>query len=523
MNSSISPFRPWLLALAGVCLIEFTFWSIAHPPRITWNSFFDLKYAHTETFQRLVAYEKIIAFKDADPDIIQVGDSSGLHGIQPPIVMSYIPGWQYLNLGVATNLGYSGYYDMAKLQLERSPNARYLILYTSALGGVPRKLLWDGDLKLMAPLIYNEFLSPMHRLFQLPTLAARNEVTEYTYYLGQRFRKRGAPLSLNRGYLAFEAVFRESDGWTRETDVEGDVPANIYKAFMPGVELHKSPAPAVLRAALRQFPKVTDERFFDWRSLSKVSYFDYVYGAFADLARQHGAKLVVIFNPMPESSRRPEFDEMMDWPAIEAALERFRGKHPEVYVGRFEFWPDDKFSVFSHIATQHSDESSQRVGRILKGIIGSERPAPRAHVAERAMPPAGMEIDFHRYYCGYGWTDKAGTTNAFPLQYVGPRNRAWLFFALAPGRSYVLRATFRAGDAQLAHELELRVNRLPVRWLDGGRSGQDQYADFQLPEEVLNMYHGWLTLEFRIPGAGAASVERAVAFERVVAKPLAGQ
>ena len=186
MNSFILPFRPWLLALAGLVAIELGYYAVARPPRIAWNSFLDLPFAQTDTFQRLVAHGKIVAFDKADPDIIQVGDSSGLHGVQPPIVMSHIPGYNYLNLSVATNLGYSGYYNMAKLQLKRSPSARYLVLYASPLGGIPRKSLWDEDQNLMAPLIHNEFLSSLHRLVQLrrsyprePLLAAVEQALKF--------------------------------------------------------------------------------------------------------------------------------------------------------------------------------------------------------------------------------------------------------------------------------------------------------------------------------------------------------
>jgi hypothetical protein len=523
MNSFTSLFRPWLLALAGLAAIELAYYAVVRPPRAAWNSFLDLQFAQPESFQRLVAYEKVLAFDNADADIIQVGDSSGLHGVQPPIVMSHIPGYNYLNLSVATNLGYSGYYNLARLQLERSRHARYLVIYASLVGGVPRRILWDEDQKLMAPLIYDEFMSPLHRLVQLPTLAARGSVTDHVYYMGYRSKQRDMPLFANRGYPAFMSVFRESNGWTRETDVEGDVPANIYKAILPGITVNQSADPNAIRAALRPIPRVTDEAFFDWRTVSRVSYFDRVYGAFADLAREHGVKLVLIFNPFPETSRRPEFEELMDWKAIEAGLKRVRERNPEVIVTRFDFWPDEKFSVFSHIGTVFSHESSHRVGEIMKGIIGNERPAERARAGSSAPRPAPVEIDFDRPYCGYGWTDQEGTTNMFPLQYVGPRNKAWIYVALAPGSAYRVRSVFRADDPELARRIELRVNGIAARKLDAGRSGDELYAEYLVPEETVTMYRGWMTLELDLGGTPIqdAQGKRSVLFRRITAVPAA--
>ena len=72
MNSFILHFRAWLLALAALLLIELAYYGVVRPPRITWNSFLDLQFTQTESFQRLVAYEKVSAFERADPDIVQV-------------------------------------------------------------------------------------------------------------------------------------------------------------------------------------------------------------------------------------------------------------------------------------------------------------------------------------------------------------------------------------------------------------------------------------------------------------------
>ena len=522
MNSSISPFKPWLWALLGLIAIELVYYGVTRPPRIAWNSFLDFQFAQTESFQRLVAHDKIIAFENVDADIIQVGDSSGLHGVQPPVAMSHIPGWRYLNLGVATNLGYPGYYNLAKLQLQRSPNARYLVLYTSPLGGVPREFLWDGNQQLMAPLIHKEFISPWYRMFQLPTLAASKEVINYVYYLGQRFKHKDEPLSANRGYLAFKSVFQESSGWTRETDVEKDVPANIYNAILPGLEVNGSVSPEVIRKALSGSPRLTDEQFFDWQTLSHSSYFDLVYGAFVELAREHGVKLVVIFNPMPESSAGSGFDEYIDWNGIKAGLDRVSKKYPEAVFTGIDLWPDHKFSVFSHVSTLYSHESSHRVGRIMRQIIGNQRPGEQNRRMIASQAKGQVEIDFSQPYCGYGFTDEEGETGRFPFQYVGQRDKGWLWKTLTPGSAYKVRSVFHAGDPELAGRIQLQINGIPVRKLGTGMAGDATYAEYLVPEAVVNEYRGWLQFEFdlRNDKTEESPQRTPVAFQRIIAVPL---
>ncbi len=522
MNSFISHFKPWLWALLTLAAIELTYYGVMRPPRATWNNFLNFDFAQTESFQRLVAHDKIVAFEKADPDVIQVGDSSGLHGVQSPIVMSHIPGWNYLNMSVATNLGYSGYYNMARLQLERSPHARYLVLYTSPLGGVPRRILWDDDQKLMAPHIYNEFISPLHQLFQLPTLAARKDVTNYVYYLGHRFKQRDAPLSNNRGYLAFSAVFRESNGWTRETDVEGDIRANIFKGILPNIEVGDNVNPDLVRTALRMLPKVTDEHFYDWWTFSDVSYFDHVYDAFAELAKAYGVKLVLVFNPLPDSTKRAEFEELMDWKAIRSGLDRVRRRHPDVVVSNIDFWPDEHFSVFSHIGTPSSLESSHRVGRIMKDIIGGDRPVERAKVEPVFKPPMTVEIDFEKTYCGYGWTDQTGATDQFPLQHVGPRNKGWIFTAVRPNHAYTVRGVFNDRDPELVRRMKMTVNDEPVTKTSAGRSNEASYAEYLVPEDVVNKYDGWLNIRFDLGDADrkTTAIGRSTQFKRITVSPV---
>jgi hypothetical protein len=354
----------------------------------------------------------------------------------------------------------------------------------------------------MAPQIYNEFLSPLYHLFQLPSLSVRQEVIGNAYYLGYRFQQKDAVLSTNRGYLAFTKSFRETNGWVRETDVEGDIPSDMFKSILAGFGINDSEN---IRAAFRTLPKVTDEHFFDWHTFQRRSYFDVAYGAFANLAKAHGVKLILVFNPLPESFRRPEFEDFMDWKAIEAALARFRKAHPEVIVTNFEFWPDEDFSVFSHISTPASIKSSRRVGELLARYI-----EPRTDMSSNsqqrwlAEPLEGLDIDFRTYFAGYGWTDAAGTTNGFPMQHIGPRGKAWIFAHVKPGSDYVLKISYK-GTSEEVDGIRLFVNGANALRKTRENNENEGWIEYALPAAGVGKYSGWLNLEFDTGHAGQVS------------------
>lgn len=256
--------------------------------------------------------------------------------------------------------------------------------------------------------------------------------------------------------------------------------------------------------------------------MSHVSYFDHVFGAFAKLAREYDAKLIVIFNPLPESMKSPEFEKFMDWKSINEGLKRVSTKNPDIIFAPIEFWPDEKFSTFSHVETPSSHESSHRVGEILTEIIGGKPPATRLRSKANSQPTK-VEIDFRQPFCGYGWTDRASTTGEFPLQFIGPRNKAWVFTAFGPGSPYKLRSNYRSVTPGLVPHIELRVNEMPVAKLSSGSNGEDVHDEYLIPKEIVDMYGGWMKLEFALintPEVSGKKSQRNVLFHNVTATPV---
>ena len=507
MNSFVLHFKPWLIALLALTGIEVWYYSANKSPRISWNSFFDINFAEEESVQRLFAGRKLTSFNDYRVDIVQVGDSSGLHGVMPKVVMGSLPGYHYLNLGVATNLGYIGYYNMARVALREHPSIRYLVLYTTPIGPVPRKMLWDDTHALMSENIYNEFLRPLRHLIQYPTLQARQDILGRTYYCNYWMKAKENLLCSNRGYLAFDAIFRQSFGWTRETDVEGDVSNDVFEFFKSS---GKANEPAAVKT-LRNAPRVTDEKFFDWWTLSEKSYFDHVYDTFADLAQEHGVKLILIFNPVPNGIKikDPILQKLMDWEAIDKGLQRLRERHPEVVVTPFDFWPDDRFSVFSHVATHAAELSSQRVADLLKPIL----PPKELPIAERTLAnplsKLPQTIDFGKPHTGYGFVDANKLTVAFPMRHM--RGKEALIYAdVLPGPKPVkLTVTFepdqQKGDLE---EILVECNGTQLH-RDSGLQQENSYT-WEIPPTVVGRYLGWLIFRFR-----RAQEARMVAFSKL--------
>jgi hypothetical protein len=493
MNSFILHFKPWGLALIVLGVIEGVYYFAAHPPRLTWNSFLQVNFAEYETFQRLVAHDKISALGDVQADIIQVGDSSGMHAVMPKVVMASMPGYTYLNLGVATNLGYSGYLNMARIGLRANPQAKCLVLYTCMIGAVPRQTLWHDTHALMSESIYDEFLRPARHFIQFPTLQTRPNVLGSTYYLNYFLRTREGLLTNNRGYFAFHSIAQGSLGWTRETDVEGDVPNNVFSYLRRDGSVPPD-EPASL-AGLRLAPRVTDDHFFDWWTLSNRSYFDVVYDAFADLAKEHKVKLVLVFNPMPEEIKYPIFDNLMDWAAIKNGLERVKARHPEVIVTSFDYWPSERFSVFSHVATPFAVHSSQRVADLLK-----EHLPPRSALEQNLnqlhkQSLTEFSVDFEKPYAGYGFVNQLKQTPEFPLWLMRGKESFVFGDILPTGRSLQMKVSFdQFSGSDTFTDLHAQCNgiELPVISMDV----QSRTLTWALPTNAAEKYLGWLVLRF---------------------------
>ena len=495
MNSYISHFK-WL-AITAVCFvaIEAVIHFAAPSPEAVRNNFLELSFAKPEMVQRAFVATKVAQLDNADPDFIQVGDSSGLHGVQSPIIESYIGG-RYLNMSVAANLGYWGYYALAEHFLRRSKHVKALVLYFTPAGAFPSKSLLNGN-GLMAGDLDRAFDNPAYALLHVPSLGHRRAVTDDVYYLGGLLWAPPRPLIPNNGYLMLRDIVRASGGWARETDIPGDkIPVNLLdgmRRLFP--DLANVPDDEAIQSFIHRWPKIGVESQWDWSSLSMRTCFQIVLDRYLALAKRHGAKLIVITNPAPEFFLRKEFKNFFRFKDMQAELVRYAKAHPEVAIAGLSVWPDSHFSVFSHVGTPYEVDNSIRVAKYLKSVLGKKLP-PRPKIA--SLTHIDMRANPTIYE--FGDVQRQGAHGFRSLEPGRDEGLIYLRAASHEQTEITLKLLNKPGDAVLKN-LSLSAFGVRARLIGAEPYAAGTILRFLLPEEVVGRYDGWLELTISTRGA----------------------
>jgi hypothetical protein len=363
MSSSIFSFRSLAAAGALVLLVEGVC-ALALKPGFVERANVGL----LDRFHNSVIFGKLADFERASPDIIQVGDSSGFHGVRPETVMRYLGGLTYVNLSCCADTGYRGYYGIADFMLRRNPSIKAVVLYVS-LNNLPRADLVRGGGQ-MGELIQNTLTTPFARLSP-PTIALRDKIADAIE------TKR-----MTRTEAAFIADMQQSTrqhgGWWAEHDrrLAGAKRVAYWRQICgeTGVAFRDD-----------------DGRFYDEDFVhGRQSYMRMELERFALLAADRGAKLVVMFHPF--SCRGLEGSLLAARRAdIRALLER----HDNMAVfpgGMLELWPAGKFASADHLHVGYDEENSARVGRLLAQYLGvrpdAAAPADPAATTDAGAPAA---------------------------------------------------------------------------------------------------------------------------------------
>src|SRR5215471_728746 len=123
---SFKSLRPFAAALTVIALTEGVV-GFALRPNVVERSKSNL----LNRFHDTVIFGKLAEFADSSPDIVQVGDSSGFHGVRSDVVMRYLGGLKYVNLSCCASMGYQAYYALADFMLRRNRGIRAVVLYVS--------------------------------------------------------------------------------------------------------------------------------------------------------------------------------------------------------------------------------------------------------------------------------------------------------------------------------------------------------------------------------------------------------
>jgi hypothetical protein len=350
MSSFIFSFRAVFLALGVIAATEGVC-ALALRPGIVERTKFNL----IDRFHSAVIFGKLDDFADSAPDIVQVGDSSGLHGVEPDIVMRYLSGLKYVNLSCCAALGYRGYYGIADFMLRRNPGIKAVVLYVS-LNNLPRVDLIDGQHQLGA-FIQNSLTTPFASLSPA-TVALRQRIVDAMEKKGQA--KTDAVFTDD-----MRASARAHNGWWAEHDRR--LVADKRTAFWRG-----ACGPTGIKAWDDQ-PSyyASDGQSYMLTELER----------FALLTQHHGAKLIVLFHPF---SCRGVEGNFLD--ARRADLRTLVERHPNVIAlpeQMLEPWPTEKFVSGDHLRVGYDEENGKRVGKLLAGVFGIRA---RADAADNLGP-----------------------------------------------------------------------------------------------------------------------------------------
>jgi hypothetical protein len=318
-----------------------------------------------DPFHNAAIFGKLAAFEDSAPDIVQVGDSSGFHGVRPEIVMSYLGGLKYLNLSCCANTGYRGYYGIADFMLRRNSGIKAVVLYVNLIN-LPRADLIHGEHE-MGDYIQNSLTSPFAYLAPA-SIAFRQRIAD---------RIRGERVS--RTAAAFIADMQQSTqrhyGWWAEHDrrLAGAKRADYWRRSCgeTGVAVSDD-----------------DDSFYAVDAVhGRRSYLHTELQRFAALAAGHGARFIVAFHPFScrglegslLAARRSDIRAVMQQYGNMVAL-------PEQML---ELWPTERFVSTQHLRVGYDEENSRRLGRMLAQALGVARGgrAPEMGADAPSAPP----------------------------------------------------------------------------------------------------------------------------------------
>jgi hypothetical protein len=408
MNSFIFSFRAVLLALGLIAVTESVCALVLRPGIVERT-----KFNRLDRFHSAVIFDKLNDFSDSAPDIIQVGDSSGFHGVNPDVVMRYLGGLKYLNLSCCAAMGYRGYYGIADFMLRRNPGIKTVVLYVS-LNNLPRADLIEGQHRL-GEFIQNSLTTPFSYLSP-PTVALRQRIVDAVEKKAQA--KTDAVFTDD-----MRASARAHNGWWAEHDrrLAGENRVAFWRQNCGETGIKLWDDQPVYYSGNGQSYTVTE--------LERV----------ALLAAHHGAKLIVLFHPFSCRDAEGRFIDARR-ADIRALMQRHRNvvAEPEQML---DSWPTEKFVSSDHLRAGYDEENSRRVGKLLAQHLGiaartdAGDAAPTAPV-QRDLLPAISE--WTRAGAVVQPDDPAGAHRVIESTGPGRHRVETKLSGLTPGRTLVL-------------------------------------------------------------------------------------
>ena len=372
MNSFISSFRPLLVAIAIVIAIEGTIAVIVKPDIVERSNYLNWTYGQPDPFHRFTTYAKMREMLSSDLDIVQVGDSSGFHGIRPDLVTGEIGDIRYFNLSTVANTGFDGYYDFLQFALDHNPKVRAIVLYLS-LRFLPKPGMIGGDAQLGAAKIHEAYVGPWS-IIAFPSIALRPVATDDLYTLFGLIAPRRTGLNDGGDARNMMQSVKQEHGWWAEHDSRmiGDRKEQFFRNLCGASDTADVSIESLSTPEGEFMPPV-------------------IFDKFAALAKAHGKKLIIVFHPNACS----HLDDRVRR-ALDTSLAMLKQKYSNLFVypeGLFEHWPYEVFSQREHLYVGYERFSSHRLARFISAALGlppkvaEDLPLPRASLLRPGERP----------------------------------------------------------------------------------------------------------------------------------------
>lgn len=286
-----------------------------------------------------------------NPKFLQIGDSSGIHGVKQNVISEYLKGMKYFNASTGAPVGWKSYYIMAEDYLKRLESIKYLVLHIN-LYSLPyvydhRYGVWKHQSAFLA---IDKAYNSLNKFVPLiPSMYYRPKILHMVYYSEDfQYKKFNSPednLSLQ--------INRDANWYPRQ-DNKIEVPSPIGEC-QNGI-LNQDSKPIETRMNQLMFDGLYDQNGNPAfaKGLTNLK----------NIVDKYNKKLILIISPVScyEGEKlKPLRDD----------FERFKNKNPDVYIpfDLITTWSSSYFADPWHLLPQGAEIHSNNIGKAIREII----------------------------------------------------------------------------------------------------------------------------------------------------------
>lgn len=287
----------------------------------------------------------------SDPEFLQIGDSSGIHGVKQNVISGYLNGMKYFNASTGAPVGWDSYFIMANDYLKRFESIKYLVLHIN-LYSLPyvydhRYGVWKHQSAFLA--IDKTYNSLNKYISFIPSMYYRPKILDMIYYSKNfKYKKFNNPED-NSSLLKINDA-----NWIPREDNKIEVPSPIGECQR--ADLGENSKPIEHRMNTLMLDGLYDQNGSPAfaKNLKKLK----------GIVDKYDKKLILIISPVScyEGEKvKPLRDD----------FEIFKNKNPDVYIpfDLFTTWGSNYFADPWHLLPKGAKIHSDNIGKALSEII----------------------------------------------------------------------------------------------------------------------------------------------------------